>query len=840
MRKQSIDDRFIITDVIFRKIYQARIFKLEVSMPKYLKSFLFVIFLFSFLIANNLSAQLADSPWSMFCHDAQHTGRSSHNGPQAPTLKWKVKMFGNIDTSPVIDANGTIYNGFTWLNNGLGYAQLYAINPDGTQKWLWSDSQRNSNFFDTPAIGIDGTIYFGTLIGEFYALNPDGSQKWRYSLGSGEFQSSPAIGIDGTIYVGYGANTNYFCAFNPDLTVKWTYPTDSPIFSSPAIGNDGTIYFGPKYYKFFALNPDGSLKWSYDFEHIGDLFSSPTIGGNGAIYVLINRSGGNGGLYSFNPDGSLNCFFNMVGSGWFTPASTPAIGADGTIYLGSNSNKFYAINPNCTLKWSFMTGDDIVSSPAIGANGIIYFGSKDDNLYALNPDGSLKWTYKTGDDVVASPAIGSDGTLYVSSYDSYVYAFKDEIATPTPTPTLTPTPTDTDTITPTTTKTPSNTNITTLTATQTPTDTKTPTITPSPSDLLPILDGGKVTPDIGYQSTTFEYSVHYKDPDGGSPPVKRVYINGVYKTMSLKSGLPDDGIYNYLISGYELNVGNKEYYFFFSDDENNYVRLPDEGYFNGPLVTSGSTPTPEVTITPSATLIKTPSVTPTPNITETATIILTPIITPTLTETPIEDCLRITSPSDFYYNTVLLSWTPVIGAKSYSVELNINDSIYPFDLGQNYVIVFAHSRIEWQSFVDIGEMKYRVTALDISDEVIKGPTDWVKFKCFAESDEPTDYVPQAADSSCLRISSPSEFYYNTILLSWTPVNGAAKYKFKYRYSTWIYEADIEQNYLRLIAPDETTWNNIKELGKIFFSVTAIDANGNIIDGPTPWTSFVCN
>ena len=42
------------------------------------------------------------------------------------------------------------------------------------------------------------------------------------------------------------------------------------------------------------------------------------------------------------------------------------------------------------------SGDLIFSSPAIGLDGTIYVGSYDINLYAINPDGSLKWKYATG------------------------------------------------------------------------------------------------------------------------------------------------------------------------------------------------------------------------------------------------------------------------------------------------------------------------------------------------------------------------------------------------------------------------------------------------------------
>ncbi len=83
---------------------------------------------------------------------------------------------------------------------------------------------------------------------------------------------------------------------------------------------------------------------------------------------------------------------------------------------------FYAINPDGTQKWAFLTIGIVFSSPAIGANGTIYMGSWDMFFHAINPDGTLKWEFLTGGTVNSSPAIGTDGTLYVGSADGNLYA----------------------------------------------------------------------------------------------------------------------------------------------------------------------------------------------------------------------------------------------------------------------------------------------------------------------------------------------------------------------------------------------------------------------------------
>ena len=66
------------------------------------------------------------------------------------------------------------------------------------------------------------------------------------------------------------------------------------------------------------------------------------------------------------------------------------------------------------MKWAFKTQRGISSSPAIGADGTIYFGSEDYNFYAVAPDGRLKWKFKTNYEIRTSPAIGRDGTIYFS------------------------------------------------------------------------------------------------------------------------------------------------------------------------------------------------------------------------------------------------------------------------------------------------------------------------------------------------------------------------------------------------------------------------------------------
>ena len=77
--------------------------------------------------------------------------------------------------------------------------------------------------------------------------------------------------------------------------------------------------------------------------------------------------------------------------------------------------------------WEFETGGHVHSSPAIGSDGTVYVGSWDKKLYAINGKSGVKlWEFETGGGVESSPAIGSDGTVYVGSWDKKLYAIQTE------------------------------------------------------------------------------------------------------------------------------------------------------------------------------------------------------------------------------------------------------------------------------------------------------------------------------------------------------------------------------------------------------------------------------
>lgn len=188
-------------------------------------------------------------------------------------------------------------------------------------------------------------------------------------------------------------------------------------YSSPALSPDGTtLYIGVirgSGGRIIAVTREGGVKWWIDQPDFID--STPAVGADGTIYI----GGGDGRLYALNPlNGSPKWTFP---TGTFI-TSSPAIGADGTIYFGAADNRLHAVRPDGTERWSFRVDDIIDSSPAIGADGTLYVGSYDQNLYAVSPDGLERWRFGTGGRIFSSPAIARDGTIYVGSGDQRLYA----------------------------------------------------------------------------------------------------------------------------------------------------------------------------------------------------------------------------------------------------------------------------------------------------------------------------------------------------------------------------------------------------------------------------------
>jgi outer membrane protein assembly factor BamB len=309
----------------------------------------------------------------------------------------------HIKGAPAIGSDGTVYCIVYDVTGQTSH--LYALNSGGTLKWKYEDlSLTDPGGFGewTAAISPEATqdvIFAPSRGGGLYAINSaDGSLRWRYAYGG--YITTPVIGLSNTIYFNADGGPS---AINPDGTLKWRYISTGYGYSPPSLGSQETVYFG--------------------------------LGGDQADTAYV---------YALNSSGSLEWKCSTAG---LTVFASPAVGSDGTIYIGTTAKGssavagqcgvFYAIDASGVKKWSYDTSSDhtvlnpnaqsdIYSSATIGADGTIYFSTEGRYLYALNPDGTVKIKYDMyalspissgGSAIVySSPAIAADGTIYVGDY----------------------------------------------------------------------------------------------------------------------------------------------------------------------------------------------------------------------------------------------------------------------------------------------------------------------------------------------------------------------------------------------------------------------------------------
>jgi len=282
------------------------------------------------------------------------------------TSRWRYGADRQAAGDPAIGPDGTIYFG-----TFEGY--LHAVRPDGTSKWRYHAGPSLGP--TSPSIAADGTIYL-LEGGSLHAVSADGTLKWRYRTAGGFHnwaQICPAVGADGTVYFGteedsfLGAGEDgYLYAVAPDGVLRWRYAVEFGVVTSAAIAGDGTVCFVDDHGRIHALNPDGSLKWRCQVD--GWETSSPIIGPDGAVYLVAEYK-----VYAINPDSTLRWVYAMERD---ADHAAPALAADGTLLVGAEDKELFAFGPDGVLRWSYVTDDEIFAGPSIAADGTIYIGSE--------------------------------------------------------------------------------------------------------------------------------------------------------------------------------------------------------------------------------------------------------------------------------------------------------------------------------------------------------------------------------------------------------------------------------------------------------------------------------
>lgn len=384
-------------------------------------------------------------------------------GPDG-TEKWHVSAPAELQGNLVLDK---------WENVYASDAQgnIHSFSPSGSLRWTLAAGAPLSTLL---AMGETGTLYFGAG-GAVYALGPDGSVMWRhealtmptsvlvdndgivvsdadggvYALSpeSGEilWEHDAGVGVHGMTL--YDERQPLYLTRDGRLElfvnkVIWSYATEETPLAGPVILRSGLAVFGTETGGLHAVYvyTDGPAKtpwptnggnamnsgnylellpYTYKFRfrvQVCDEIASYPVSDGTRVYVPCKD-----GLYAYGRDGAPAWFVAMTDL-----KSAPAIGADGTLYIGDGAGWIRAVSPDGQIQWSSKHGIGIPASPAIDDDGNVYatveyplYGS----IVALSPDGTLLWEDPyagCGHVSYSSPAI-ANGRLYLATSEACMF-----------------------------------------------------------------------------------------------------------------------------------------------------------------------------------------------------------------------------------------------------------------------------------------------------------------------------------------------------------------------------------------------------------------------------------
>jgi outer membrane protein assembly factor BamB len=234
---------------------------------------------------------------------------------------------------------------------GSDEGELYALAlPDLNRAWRWpnvlAESLEPFMRFGAPAVN-GSDIYVGRdddVLLKFTDAGSSVAKVAEYALHGHAVVDAPAIGSDGSVY--FGTDSGYLIKIDANLT--------APIWSKhlvridevhgPIVGSDGTIYCGTDSCRLYAVSADGSVRWSVALDGIGE---RPALGRT-ALFVGTDM----GAVYSINAQtGAINWHKSLGPS--FSFYTTPIVAANGYLYIQSDIDVLYCLDQSDgTYIWS--------------------------------------------------------------------------------------------------------------------------------------------------------------------------------------------------------------------------------------------------------------------------------------------------------------------------------------------------------------------------------------------------------------------------------------------------------------------------------------------------------
>lgn len=357
-----------------------------------------------------------------FRNNLKRTGEFNKTGVTVPSItsKWIFTTSGAVSSSPVV-VNNTLYIGSDDYN-------IYAIDATtGSQKWKYT----TGNFVRSSATILNDTLFIGSNDGYLYCLNAtSGTLIWKKkAYTSGAVKASPTV-LYNTVFATWHGMFEVTNTVGLDTktgqTEKWRYrrvrsnegaicadsvhlyfPSSDNVIETADIATEQTIF-----YKTGDHNKGSMVELDKDRV----LYAKET-----AIGAYYKNSGVASWLVNVNNGADQD----------LSPLSSPAVATvtlngvpTKVVVFATLKNSIMLIDANGNVLWHRKDFTSPFNSAPVVSNNVIYVGSDDNKFYALNvSDGTTIWTYTTSGTIQCSPWV-DNGSVYFSSNDGKVYAIK--------------------------------------------------------------------------------------------------------------------------------------------------------------------------------------------------------------------------------------------------------------------------------------------------------------------------------------------------------------------------------------------------------------------------------
>ena len=368
---------------------------------------------------------------------------ATHPAPAPLERRWEVELvpgtrgLPKMPSPPVLGADGTIYVALD--------TALVAVAPSGEVKWRNTAIQTMS----VPvAVSRSGTIYVAGRNGSLYATRPDGTLQWAVSIterdnGPAELRP-PAVGNDGTIYVGdvIGSYDDKrspppLTAVAPNGTIRWRAQIGRGVGDVILPTPDGGVYVvgeGRNYHgtpdTLFGLDAKGAIRFRRALSPLKSGSAGPVAARDGTLYIARH-----GEVIAVRPpDSAFTTNASMIGV-----LNAPVIRDDGVLFT-SDGTAIVARGPDGSERWrhdlvrlgdgEYSTGIALVSGGGrlvVSTSYRVVVLDADDgreladyaptiNRRNRPPEPRLRWP--------SPPAVAGDGTIYIVDAFYRLYALR--------------------------------------------------------------------------------------------------------------------------------------------------------------------------------------------------------------------------------------------------------------------------------------------------------------------------------------------------------------------------------------------------------------------------------